>query len=263
MKPIQFSSFNKMLFPKVNVKLINEIELFFINDLIEPGTVVFDIGANEGLYLLLFGQSGRYERVIGFEPIPVLNKRLKAFFPELEIMDFAISDKTQNSQFKIPLINNKRFDTRGTLEDFEEINETGRNTFEVKTISLDDFVTNNKIENLGGIKIDVEGHELKVIRGGENILKKYRPFLMIEIEQRHHATFPIQSIFEEVLSYGYKGFFFDPVKMKFETIDMFDVLIHQSNPRSYINNFLFVNADLDYQTKFVQLENQYKKAYYQ
>ena len=260
MKPIFYSNFNKMLFPKIDVKLIPEAELFFINDFIEKDTVVFDIGSNEGLFLLLFENAKKYKNIYGFEPIPVLNKRLKGFFPNLEIFDFAISNQTNVSKFKVPLINEKRFDTRGTLESFEEENETGKNVFDVKTISMDDFVEKYKIENLGGIKIDVEGHELKAIQGGINTLKKYRPFLMIEIEQRHHADIKIESIFEEVLSYGYQGYFFDPLLVKFLPISQFDVKEHQSRKQGYVNNFLFINKDIDMSTKLVQLEQNYKSA---
>ena len=63
------------------------------------------------------------------------------------------------------------------------LSQSSSGNVDVKTISMDDFVEKNKIENLGGIKIDVEGHELKAIQGGLNTLKKFRPFLMIEIEE--------------------------------------------------------------------------------
>lgn len=260
MKPIFYSKFNKMLFPEIDVKLIPEVELFFINDFIEKDSVVFDIGSNEGLYLLLFESAQKYNKIYGFEPIPVLNKRLKGFFPNLSIFDFAISNQTNIGKFKVPLINDKRYDTRGTLENFEEVNETGQNVFEVKTISMDDFVEKYKIENLGGIKIDVEGHELKAIQGGLNTLKKFRPFLMIEIEQRHHADLKIESIFEEVLNCGYQGFFFDPIEVKFFPIANFDYEKHQNRKNCYINNFLFFNIDLNLQNLFLEIENKYSSA---
>ncbi len=259
-KPIQYRRYNKMLFPKVDVKLIPEAELFFINELIEPNTTVLDIGSNEGIFLNLFEKTNRYSRIIGFEPIPALNKRLKAFFPKLEVFDFAISNKTQTSTFKVPLINNKRYDTRGTLEKFEEINETGSSTFEVKTITLDEFVEKNNIQNIGGIKIDVEGHELSAILGAKKTLQQFHPFLMIEIEQRHHADVKIESIFKEVLDLGYVGRFFEPSIQKFLKIEEFNASVHQENTKFYINNFLFFDKNKEIDSKLTKLENEYKLA---
>jgi hypothetical protein len=49
----------------------------------------------------------------------------------------------------------------------------------IKTMRLDDII--NKHSDVGLIKIDVEGHELKVLEGAVEILKKQRPFIMIEV----------------------------------------------------------------------------------
>jgi FkbM family methyltransferase len=260
MKSIQLKEYDEMLFPKVNVNKIHEVELFFINDFIKEDSTVLDIGANEGLYLHFFDKINKYKKVIGFEPIPALNKRLRGFFPNLDVFDYAVSNKSQNSNFKIPLINNKRFDTRGTLEDFVEENETGNSTFVVKTITLDDFVNENAIDNIGGIKIDVEGHELKVILGGKNTLATQKPFLMIEIEQRHHKDISIVNIFSEVLALGYQGFFFDPQNIKFEMIADFNFDVHQNNSSNYINNFLFMDVNIDLTEKLKNIELKYKLA---
>ena len=54
--------------------------------------------------------------------------------------------------------------------------------FNVKTNKLDNFKFSNKISF---IKIDVEGHELKVIDGAKETLKKHKPNLLIEIEEKH------------------------------------------------------------------------------
>ena len=45
---------------------------------------------------------------------------------------------------------------------------------------------NNQIDF---IKIDVEGFELNVIKGFKNLINKYKPILLIEIEKRHNSDF--------------------------------------------------------------------------
>jgi len=53
--------------------------------------------------------------------------------------------------------------------------------YEVNTIKLDTYVKNNNISHIDLIKIDVELHEPEVIEGMYNILKDFRPFLLIEV----------------------------------------------------------------------------------
>lgn len=49
------------------------------------------------------------------------------------------------------------------------------------TIALDDFCSENKINKLDFIKIDVDGGEVSVLEGSQRILQEYSPVLMIEI----------------------------------------------------------------------------------
>ena len=54
--------------------------------------------------------------------------------------------------------------------------------YDVVTKKLDNFNFTNKISF---IKIDVEGHEIEVIEGGKLMIKKNKPVLLVEIEERH------------------------------------------------------------------------------
>jgi hypothetical protein len=47
--------------------------------------------------------------------------------------------------------------------------------------TIDNFCKSKKVEKIDFIKIDVEGYELFVLRGGENIIRKSKPVLLIEI----------------------------------------------------------------------------------
>lgn len=55
---------------------------------------------------------------------------------------------------------------------------TGRN--KLYTTSLDILHKENEIDNVGYIHLDVEGMEFKVIKGSENIINKFRPFITFE-----------------------------------------------------------------------------------
>ncbi len=235
-----------------------EPELFFIHYLVPPDSTIIDIGSNVGIYIYRYKQTLQSCRIIGFEPIPLLYKRLKRLFPEVEIFDFAISDKTEERSFKIPYIDGQRYDTRGTLHQYTEEKETNSAKISVKTISLDEFVIQNKIENISFIKIDIEGHEIAALNGAEKTLKKFKPLLLIEIEQRHHKEISIQRIFDRITNVGYQGFFFDTACKKFRPLSAFDLSLHQNVQHMdsyYINNFLFVkDADSYVMSKFQPIE---------
>ena len=105
---------------------------------------------------------------------------------------------------------------------------------------LDDFVTKQKINKIDFIKIDVEGNELNVIYGATNSIKKFKPIILIEIEQRVH-DFNINKIFDYILELGYKIKFYDLSNLTFKSLVHFSVKEHQNynNIKSikYINNF--------------------------
>ena len=54
---------------------------------------------------------------------------------------------------------------------------------DVKIVAIDDMRFPDKV---GFVKIDVEGFELSVLQGMHNILKKYKPFIMIEIQTKNY-----------------------------------------------------------------------------
>ena len=51
----------------------------------------------------------------------------------------------------------------------------------VETISIDDFVEQNNIENIGLIKMDIEGGEMSALRGAVKTIRKFRPLMYIPI----------------------------------------------------------------------------------
>jgi hypothetical protein len=101
------------------------------------------------------------------------------------------------------------------------------------------------------IKIDVEGHQLAVLRGGVRTIVRDHPVLCIEIEQRHSTT-PIQEQFAVLCGLGYVGFFLRESRLC--PIREFSYEIHQAPylPMAgpgYVNNFLFVHQNGEIRTK--------------
>jgi hypothetical protein len=116
--------------------------------------------------------------------------------------------------------------------------ESGR---EVKTVvapmrMLDSF----QLTNVAFAKIDVEGHEEAVLRGGLATLTREMPNLMIEIEERH-APGSLQRVPAFLREIGYHGYFLKGADMI--SIERFDAhrdqVLGNASAGGYINNFLF------------------------
>ena len=61
--------------------------------------------------------------------------------------------------------------------------EKSENSEYIKIVTLDAWRETNLDSKIAFIKIDVEGAELDVLRGGENTLKNDKPILMIELNK--------------------------------------------------------------------------------
>ncbi|WP_049772725.1 FkbM family methyltransferase [Caldicellulosiruptor acetigenus] len=143
---------------------------------IEEGDIVFDAGANIGLFSVLALKKGA-KRVYAFEPVPksleYLNKTklLNDFDNRLEIVPHALSDEEGISYIKFKEDN---IAISSLILDILEGKE-----FKVKTITIDKFVEENKIERVDFIKADIEGAERLMLMGAKNVLKEFKPKLAI------------------------------------------------------------------------------------
>jgi len=116
----------------------------------------------------------------------------------------------------------------------------GHVVVEVDVRTLDEY----DLRNVCFIKIDVEGHELEVLKGGVRTIDRERPTLLVEIEQRHLAC-PMQVVFDYLGEFGYRGFFFHDGGLR--ALSEFSADLHQRLPflpnglaRDYVNNFVFL-----------------------
>ena len=121
-----------------------------------------------------------------------------------------------------------------------ETPDEGAHSYEIDAHTLDEFFANEPKRPARFIKCDVEGHELEVFRGGQQLLAKDKPAILFECEARHRASGAVTEVFEFLESLGYSGQFFSPDGLR--PVSEFDAAMHQTaDPRSkeYLNNFLF------------------------
>jgi FkbM family methyltransferase len=222
--------------------------------------VMLDIGAHNGIYSSVLEDMAGNGNLHIFEPLPHIHSYLKQNFKKAHIYKCALSDCEGRRKIRIPYIEGKRFDTRATFNDHSEPSQTGHVEVEVQINSLDNFSRTIPLHSIGFIKIDVEGHELQVIRGGAETISRYKPLILIEIESRHHE-FPITRIFCELEKMGYKGYYVNPATFDLCDTAGFNCDIDQNLEHfksrdflKYLNNFFFVHEDFKDEFVFKILE---------
>lgn len=219
-----------------------EPELVWIKEYLQHNSVIFDIGANVGTFLYHLEDKLKPQNIYGFEPNKKLNSRLKRLFPLMHIHSVALSDENTTAEFKVPIINGKMIASRGTLNtSYKEKGEEKSYTEKVEVIKLDDWAKKEAITKLDFIKIDVEGNEMKTLNGARGTIEKFKPTLMVEMEQRHHNT-PIWNEIAEVASWGFDVKYLNRKNFKLEALTE-EVLLKNSanekNKTEYINNIIF------------------------
>ena len=98
----------------------------------------------------------------------------------------------------------------------------------IKTKKLDDIELKNEI---GFIKIDVEGHEKNVIMGGKSLIYKNKPVMLVEIEKRH-TNKPIIETINFIKELNYECFYLLEDKLINIKKNIDDKLVN--------NNFIFL-----------------------
>jgi FkbM family methyltransferase len=146
--------------------------------LVRVGDVVFDIGANMGDTALHIAQIlDNKGTVYAFEPSPGVFKRLKKnvdlnSFTNLKLYNVAMGD----TEGELSFIGTKEDHTGGAFVSKEIKSDT-----QVKVLTLDGFVQQNGISHIDLIKIDTEGFEFFIVKGGEKTLRKLKPKIFMEV----------------------------------------------------------------------------------
>lgn len=221
-----------------------DAELLLLEFLVKPNSVFFDIGANKGEYAYYAEKLMDSKNIYLFEPEKKLNKQLRSVFNKCHIFNIALSDTKGKHQFKIPVINGIVDNCLSSLEvNNKEDNETEAIVYEVKIDTLDNFTKEkNAFPDL--IKIDVEGHELSVLKGAENYIANQHPTLIIEIEQRHHKNIEIDTVFENFKNKGYNCYYYSKKQTK---LFQYENKAYLTNTKdhfgkiNYINNYIFIH----------------------
>ena len=160
---------------------------------------VIDIGANDGEYAAYFGEFFKPAAIHAFEPLASCQPKLASLrerLPQLTIHQLALADNDGEATFF-----SNEYAPASSLLAVSDLSrrvfpETERATSTtVRLARLDDVLPVESLERDIFIKIDVQGVEDRVIRGGQRVFSAATAIL---VEMAFVAVYERQPLFEEI-----------------------------------------------------------------
>jgi FkbM family methyltransferase len=222
----------RMHYLAVRERLRGEAELRLLPSLIDRRRIALDVGANKGVWAEVMRRYATH--VHAFEPNPKIFRELqRSAHRDVTAYRLALSDRSGRFELHIPMGRRGYSNQGGTLNERKAGISYG--SVPVETRRLDEM----NLGDIGFIKIDVEGHEMAVLEGAETTLRRCRPTLVIEIEEKR-GTEPIGETLEAVCARGYNAFAVAEGELK--PVAEIDLARHHSQctrRADYVYNWVF------------------------
>lgn len=207
--PFYVSPDAQLKYLKPGRKGFDDLLLNLAEQFVHKGDVVWDVGANVGVFA--FSAAGMGGRVVAVEPDPFLVGLLRKSVHlkensnfDFKVVPVALSDKAALEVFQIA----DRGRASNSLASAGGRSQMGgvREEIIVPVMIMDDLLETFPAPKF--IKIDVEGAEIGVMDGGQRILEEVRPLFFIEADiktrptitaifRRHHYA-----LFEDISSFA-------------------------------------------------------------
>lgn len=154
-------------------------EVSLILSMLEPGMTFLDVGASEGLFTIAAATKVGTAGVFAFEPSPsaygILNRNLQLNgLSGIHVAQVALGEPTSGSIF----------------QDNARCGEGAGTSGSVRRTTIDDFLGERKIPNVGVMRSNIGGAELILFRGARHLLRRTdAPTLFLEAVQSRTRRF--------------------------------------------------------------------------
>ena len=217
------------------------LEMKLFAQICAPGHIVIEVGANIGSHTVglarLVGSSGR---VLAFEPqrLPFQTLCANVALNSIENVDcFWAAMGSQDGYIDVPDINPRKEFNFGAVS----LLGTPRGR-PVACHTLDQYITLPRIDL---IKVDVEGMEADVLRGGEQVLKQFKPVLYVENDRFDKS----EALIRLIASFDYRLYWHFPPLFN---PNNFFANMNNVFPTVVSANMLCIHRDSTYQMKDFQ-----------
>lgn len=227
---------------------VGEPETGLLPILVDPRQLSVDVGAHRGLYVHRLLKLGSTVLAVDANPsmAAFLGVRFRRAILDgrLSVMSTALGAREGTGHLSVP-------GGGSGLATLRPVAPTDGPPLEHMAVPIKPLDALAR-EPVGFIKVDVEGHEVDVLKGAAGLIARDRPTLLVETEERHRpgALAAIRDLLEPQ---GYRGFFlrggrlhpvaaFDGARDQ-NPAALNEAGTHRLKGRTYINNFVFAARD--------------------
>ncbi|MGD9632178.1 MAG: FkbM family methyltransferase [Pirellulales bacterium] len=147
----------------------DELAGFLVARLCRPGMMFVDVGAHIGSVVAEVLHHCPNSPIVAVEAVPAKVENLRRRFPSVDIISCALGEVDGETSFSVDTV-------QSGYSTLAERNGSGAEKITVRLHRLDSVICGS----VDVLKIDVEGAELGVLRGGEQLIAKCRPVIMFE-----------------------------------------------------------------------------------
>lgn len=181
-------------------------EIEFLKKTLNVGDIFIDVGSNIGLFSLVASKIvGNEGKVICFEPAPSTFSRLEENakinnLNNIDLRNIGLSDSVSELEF---YISKNGYDAWNSFAPSQD--NKLENSITVPVSTLDIELKDVDKTGIKLVKIDVEGWEKFVLRGGKELFMNFNPVVMVEFteENTFNAGYSIHEIYDIMTGFGY------------------------------------------------------------
>ena len=196
--------FKNLITSKIELEFFYLVYFFWNKKFFLKNKYAVDIGSNYGIYSFLFSKF--FKKVESFEPITKHYIETYKLFSNVTVNNYALGNKQSSENINVPIVNNK------LIYGYSSIHTKFKKSISEK-IYVKRFDKVFKYKTLAFMKIDVEGYEIQVIKGAFNFIKKFKPIIMVEIEDRHNNK-SFEFIYNKLKNINYSCYYLNKFKLK-------------------------------------------------
>jgi FkbM family methyltransferase len=185
-----------------------EPELARLGSYAPRGGTAVDVGAWYGPWTR--GLRRIADRVVSVEPVAELARCVADAYPDVRVVEAVASDHGGTAELFLP--------SGGAGAGTSSVEHGTGAPITVTRVALDDL----DLRDVRFVKLDVEGHEVPALRGAELTIRRDRPLLLVELEERIQ---PVEPVLDLLAGWGYRPFVMPAGRWL--PLDGFDLIGHQ------------------------------------